>query len=80
MKKLVLLTGIFLSLSVMVSAQQKKTALPAPTTQTAPQKKETIKDMRAEKNAARIKKAEARQKAKKQGSAATKETQDMKVN
>lgn len=60
MKKLLLATGIFLGFSMMASAQQKKSALPAstPTTQATAQKKRTIKDVKAEKNTAQMETAD----------------------
>lgn len=61
MKKLLLVTGIFLSLGLVASAQQKKPASPSATTE-ATQKKKTIKEIRAEKTAARLRKAEAKKK------------------
>lgn len=76
MKKLLLVTGIFLSLGFMASAQQKKTAIPAPATQTTtPQKKKTIKDMKTEKTQAKLRKAEAKQKVKTAPPAGSRETQ-----
>ena len=48
MKKLLLVTGIFLSLGLMASAQVKKTTTAASTTTQAPQKKKTIKTLQQE--------------------------------
>lgn len=85
MKKLLLVTGIFLGLGLMASAQVKKTTTVATKTETSQQKKsiKTLQQQRiAQKNAIEKANAAKGKAAAKKGSTApgARETMDTKVN
>lgn len=54
MKKLLLVTGIFMSISLFASAQEKKSATAAPATSTQMAKKKDMNQMKKEKTAKKM--------------------------